>query len=141
MLDAPHTAVFLARRDAFVGLRTFVEETCTRADVPRAECLRVMLLIEELFVNTVEHGHGGDSDAPVRLSLTVTASAIAVEYEDTARPFDPLASAPAPSEAEDVDVRPIGGLGVMLITTMAEAVDYVRRDDCNRITFRLGRAR
>lgn len=132
---------FPARRDAFLRLRTFVEETCARAEVPRAESLRVMLLVEELFVNTIEHGHGGDSDAPVRLGLTVTPAAIAVEYEDTARPFDPFEAAPAPSAAEDVANRPVGGLGVALITTMAENVGYVRRDGRNRITFTVARAR
>ena len=141
MLDASHRAVFPARRDAFASLRTFVEETCAGAEVPRPEYLRIMLLIEELFVNTVEHGHGGDSDAPVRLLLTFTASAITVEYQDTARAFDPLTSAPPPSHAEDVADRPIGGLGVSLIMTMAEDVGYARREDSNCITFRVGRGR
>ena len=141
MSDAPFAAVFPARRDAFVGLRTFVEESCALAQVPRGECLRLMLLIEELFVNTVDHGHGGDSDAPIRLSLTMTAAAIGVEYEDTARPFDPLTSAPPPSTAENIEDRPIGGLGIALVTTMAEDVAYVRREDRNRITFRVGRGR
>ena len=141
MLDASHRAVFPARRDAFASLRTFVEETCAGAQIPRPDYLRIMLLIEELFVNTVEHGHGGDSDAPVRLLLTVTATAVTVEYQDTARPFDPFTSAPPPSYAEDVTDRPVGGLGVSLIMTMAEDVGYARRDDCNCITFRVGRGR
>jgi anti-sigma regulatory factor (Ser/Thr protein kinase) len=141
MPDASHVAVFPARRDAFVRLRTFVEEACAGAGVPHGEGLRLMLLIEELFVNTVEHGHGGDSDAPVQLALTLTEAIIAVEYEDTAREFDPLASAPTPSEAPDVADRPIGGLGIVLVTTMADDVAYARRDGRNRITFRVRRGR
>lgn len=141
MPDASYVAVFPARQDAFVRLRTFVEETCDRAEIPHGEFLRLMLLIEELFVNTVEHGHGGGSDAPVQLGLVISASSIVVEYEDTAPPFNPLAAPPAPSEAVDVDDRPIGGLGIVLITTMAEDVAYARRDDRNRIIFRVSRGR
>lgn len=141
MPDASHVAVFPARRDAFVGLRTFVEETCASTGVPHGEGLRLMLLIEELFVNTVEHGHGGDSDDPIQLTLTMTDAMIAVEYEDTARAFDPLASMPTVSDAPEVADRPIGGLGIVLVTTMADDVAYARRDGRNRITFRVGRGR
>ena len=141
MPDASHVAVIPARRDAFVRLRSFVEDTCAQTGVPHGEGLRLMLLIEELFVNTVEHGHGGDSDAPIQLTLTMTDATIGVEYEDTARAFDPLASAPRPSEAPDIADRPIGGLGIVLVTTMAHEVAYVRRDGRNRITFRVGRGR
>jgi anti-sigma regulatory factor (Ser/Thr protein kinase) len=138
--EAPYAAVFPARHDAFLHVRTFVEETCGRAQVTRADCLRLMLLVEELFVNTVRHGHGRDTDAPVRLALTVTPSAIAVAYEDTARAFDPFAAPETPIGGDDVDERPVGGLGIRLIMTMADDVGYVRDDGWNRITFRLARS-
>ena len=135
--EGPYAAVFPAHRDAFDRVRTFIEETCARAAVRRRDCLRLTLLIEELFTNTVVHGHGRDSDAPVRLALTVTPPAIAVEYEDTARPYNPFASVYTPGETEDVEQRPVGGLGITLVTTMAEDIGYASRDGWNRITFRL----
>jgi len=135
-LEGPRAEVFPARRDAFHRVRTFIEETCARGAVQRHDCLRLTLLVEELFVNTVVHGHGVDSDAPIRLALTVTPPTVAVEYEDTARPYDPFAAARPASEA-DIEQRPVGGLGITLITTMAEEVGYVSRDGRNRITFRL----
>jgi len=132
---------FPARLDAFPLMCAFVEEVCERAAVSRADGLRLILLVEELFVNTVTHGHGGDSDAPVRLAVTVTPASIAVEYADTARPYDPFASVEAAPDPEDIEERPVGGLGIRLITTMAEDVGYVRDDAWNRIRFRLPRAR
>lgn len=141
MADASHAAVFVARRDSFGSLRDFVETACAREGVPHGERLRLMLLIEELFVNTIEHGHGGDCDAPIRLALTMTPVLVAVEYEDTAAPFDPFASVPAPTAAAGVEDRSVGGLGIFLITTMAEEVGYARRDDRNCITFRVARGR
>ena len=132
-----YAAVFPAHRDAFARIRTFIEETCARAAVRRHDCLRLTLLIEELFINTVVHGHGRDSDAPVQLALTVTPSAIGVEYEDTARPYNPFVSVYTPGDSDDVDQRPVGGLGITLITTMAEEVGYVRQEGRNQIRFRL----
>jgi len=133
-------AEFPARHDAFHRVRTFVEDTCEQAGIHRPDCLRLTLLVEELFVNTVVHGHGGDTDAPIRLAFTVTPAAIAVRYEDTARAFDPFAAPEPHDELDDLDQRPIGGLGVRLIRAIAEDLHYASRDGWNRVTFRLARS-
>ena len=132
-----YAAVFPARRDAFDRVRSFIEETCARAEVRRRDCLRLTLLIEELFTNTVVHGHGQDCDAPVRLALTVAPPAIGVEYEDTARPHNPFLSVYTPSDAEGLDQRRVGGLGVTLIMAMAVDVGYANPGGRNQIRFRL----
>src|SRR5258708_3549339 len=123
--DPPYAAEFPARHSALLRVRTFVEDACARAKIVRADSLRLMLLIEELFVNTVSHGHGRDSDEPVRLALRVSPASIAVEYADTAQPYDPFASVEVAPDPEGIGDRPVGGLGIRLITTMAEDVGYV----------------
>jgi len=37
--------------------------------VDRGECLKVLLIVEELFTNTVTHGYGGESESPVWLAF------------------------------------------------------------------------
>jgi anti-sigma regulatory factor (Ser/Thr protein kinase) len=135
-----YRADFPASRDALPRVRSFVEDACDRAGISHAHCLRLMLVVEELFVNTVVHGHGGDTDAPVRLRLTVTPEAIAVRYEDTARPFDPFATVEAPDAGTDLAERPVGGLGVRLIRSMAQDIRYGRCEGWNRVTLRLSRS-
>jgi anti-sigma regulatory factor (Ser/Thr protein kinase) len=135
-----YSAEFPARHDAFLRVRSFVEDACERGGVAREECLRLLLIVEELFVNTVVHGHGGDTDAPVRLAVSMTPAAIAVRYEDTARPFNPFAVTEAPDEPGDLDERKVGGLGVRLIRSMTRDAAYARCGDWNRVTFRLARA-
>ena len=136
---AAFTITVPARLDAFAQLRTFVEDVCASAGVPRTDGLRVLLLVEELFVNTVLHGYGQDCDEPVTLGINVAPEAIVVAYEDVCRAYDPFATAAPARDADDVDARPVGGLGILLITTMAEDVGYARRDDRNCISFRLAR--
>ena len=101
---------------------------------------RLVLLIEELFTNTVVHGHRRDSEEPVQLTLDVTPRAILVIYEDTAPPFNPFVTVMAPSEAMSVEQRPVGGLGIWFITKMAAEFGYAYSDGRNRITFRLERS-
>jgi anti-sigma regulatory factor (Ser/Thr protein kinase) len=112
----------------------FIAAVCAAGGVPRKTCLRLTLLIEELFTNTVVHGHGRDTEAPIRLTVDVGVESIALTYEDTAPPYDPFATVRVPDEAASVEERPVGGLGVMLIAAMAERVDYTYAGGRNRIS-------
>jgi sigma-B regulation protein RsbU (phosphoserine phosphatase) len=112
----------------------FIADVCAASGVPRKACLRLTLLVEELFTNTVEHGHGVDTDAPVSLAFVIHAGSIALTYEDTARPYDPFARVRVPDDTLGVEDRPVGGLGVALVAAIAERVEYAHVDGKNRIS-------
>jgi anti-sigma regulatory factor (Ser/Thr protein kinase) len=129
-----HGRVFPARRDVLPQVGAFLGEVCAEAGLGREACLRLTLLVEELFTNTVVHGHGADSDEPVRLECEVAPGRIALIYEDTGPAHDPFAHLVPPDAAVDVEHRPVGGLGVLLISAMAQQVQYRRAGDRNRIS-------
>ena len=135
-----HRQTFPARRDVLPQVEAFLAEVCAGAGLTREACLRVTLLVEELFTNTVVHGHGADSDAPVRLDCEVEAGRIALVYEDTGPPHDPFAAMASPDPGADVEDRPVGGLGVLLVSAMARQVEYRRADERNRISLVIGSA-
>ena len=112
----------------------FIADICAANGVPRKACLRLTLLVEELFTNTVVHGHGADTESPVYLAFHIQPSAIVLTYEDTARPFDPFARVRVPDEAFDLENRPVGGLGVALVAAIAERVEYAHVAGKNRIS-------
>ncbi len=125
---------FPARRDVLPQVGAFVAQVCEAAGIGRTTCLRITLLVEELFTNTVEHGHRGDSDAPVCLQCEASPGRLALVYEDTAPAHDPFAHVRPPDVAAGVEERPVGGLGVLLVSTMAREVEYRRDGDRNRIS-------
>ncbi|MGH7390071.1 MAG: ATP-binding protein [Candidatus Rokuibacteriota bacterium] len=125
-----HEETFPARLEAFPRIAAFVEGVCAGAGVPRADCLRLTLVVEELFVNTVVRGHGGDSDAPVHLALDLQPGRIRVSYADRGPAFDPFAR---PPECGDVDERPVGGLGLILVRRLSSDFEYSRAEGGNRI--------
>ena len=130
-----------ARLEALAEAIEFVEAFCVDRGVAASDGLRLSLVVEELFTNTVVHGHGGGSDAPVRLLLRVDRSHLELSYEDSAPPFDPVAHAarsPVDPAAAVAD-RPIGHLGLALVVDMAERISYVREDGCNRVLLALRR--
>jgi serine/threonine-protein kinase RsbW len=127
--------------DALADAIEFVEAFCADRGVAESDALRLSLVLEELFTNTVVHGHGGDSEALVRLALRADASHLELTYEDSAPPFDPLrhvAGSPFDPPVSLVD-RPIGQLGIPLIVNMSERIAYTRADGCNRIRLALRR--
>ena len=127
--------------DALADAIEFVEAFCADRGVAESDALRLSLVLEELFTNTVVHGHGGDSEAPVRLALRADDSHLELTYEDSAPPFDPLdhvAKSPIDPPTSLVD-RPVGQLGIPLIVNMAERIAYARADGCNRIRLVLRR--
>jgi len=123
-----------ARLSALSSMAAFIAETSARAGVPLDLSRKLTLLVEELFTNTVEHGHGVDTEAPVSLAFVIHPGSIALTYEDTARPYDPFARVPVPDDTLGVEDRPVGGLGVALVAAIAERVEYTHVDGKNRIS-------
>ena len=134
MTVARHSQTFPARRDALPRVDAFLGEVCSGAGLGRDTCLRLTLLVEELFTNTVVHGHGGDSEAPVRIECEVSPGRVTLTYEDTGPAHDPFARVITPDTGAGVEERPVGGLGVLLVSEMAQQVEYQRAGDRNRIS-------
>jgi serine/threonine-protein kinase RsbW len=114
-------------------MRAFIEVVCREAAIARNDTLRIALVAEELFTNSVKHGYGGDSTRQVWLTLQPEDGACRLIYEDAAPPYDPFAR-PAMSDLEaPVDARAVGGLGVLLVARFSRSHEYTRAGDRNRI--------
>ena len=125
------TAMFLARLSELRAITAFLEGFCAQAGVARDRCLRLNVVLEELFINTVRHGHRGECDAPVWISVRAQPAQVELTYEDTAGPFNPLAYTARPGK--------IGGLGVLLTRELSAAREYAYLFGRNRIRLALTR--
>jgi len=128
---------FLARLDQLRPVQAFLEGFCADSGLPRQACLRLNLVLEELFTNTVKHGHRGDCDAPVWIGLTRNDAGVQVVYEDKAPPFNPYARLPENPPETTLELRKIGGLGVLLTKELAASRDYAYLFGRNRIRLTL----
>ena len=131
--------MFYARLTELRRVTAFVEGYCRDAGLGRDHCLKVNVILEELFVNTVRHGHRGDSEAPVWMTLEAVETALQVTYEDTAPPFNPYARLPLLPPDTTGEMRKIGGLGVLLTKELAHRRDYAYVFGRNRIRLALNR--
>jgi len=131
------TAMFQARMAKLAALRAFLEAFCAEAGIVQDHCLRMNLVLEELFTNTVRHGHRGDSDSPVWVTLSATPENLQLTYEDSAPPFNPYGRRPDASPDTTVEMRKIGGLGVLLTRRLAASREYAYLYGRNRIRLAL----
>lgn len=88
--------------------------------------LRVQLIVEELFTNTVNHGHGGDDETSVSCRIARQPSGILLRYTDAAPAYD-MTLSPEPTASETM----IGGLGITLIRGLSQDMRYTRQNDLN----------
>ena len=130
--------IFPARMDAFLRVAAFLEEACKAAALGAEDSLKVRLIVEELFTNTIRHGYGQDCDQPVIITITVRDGEVALTYEDTAPPYNPFSAVRAPDESATVEQRPVGGMGVVLIAHMSRHIEYSYSQDRNRISLVVG---
>jgi len=140
-MNGGETRSFKARRDELPRALGFVDEFGARHGVAPADTLRLTLVVEELFTNTVVHGHGGDSDAALRIELGVGDVHLRLYFEDEAPPFDPLRhlAETAPELDRPAAEREAGGLGLPLVARMSERFDYARIGGCNRLSLLIRR--
>jgi len=115
-----------ARYSELPGVLSSLTERAASLGIAAEDQLRLQLVIEELFTNTIAHGHHGDSEHKVCLALARNDSVLTLRYEDDASPFDlsEMGQKSALTEA-------IGGLGIGLIHGMSKAIRYRRQGSLN----------
>jgi serine/threonine-protein kinase RsbW len=128
-------AVFPARLAALPETAAFAQRFCERNGVPRDDTLRLRLVIEELFTNTVQHGYGVESDATIRISLSVSDGRVSVLYEDSAPRYDLLSPGPGSTENPDDPAAEgrVGGLGIRLVNALVAVDRYAYENGSNRL--------
>jgi anti-sigma regulatory factor (Ser/Thr protein kinase) len=129
--------MFQSRLEDLKKARAFIEDFCRGAQIPRNSGLKANLVVEELFLNTVKHGHRGGSEAPVWITLSASGGEISLIYEDRAPPFNPFGAATREMLEALAETRREGGLGVILAHGLTATADYSYIFGRNRIRLTL----
>ncbi len=125
-------AVFPATDEALQHVNQFVEEQLEAAGCLMKNQMKIMVALEELFVNVAHYAYE-DGDGTVKVILDIRDDTMVLSLIDSGVPFDPLAK-------EDPDVtlsaseRQIGGLGIYMVKKTMDDVAYRYEDGQNIIT-------
>ena len=108
-----------------------VQRFCTENSLPKAVSFKVRLVLEELVLNLIDHAVGSATNRiDVRLELEPGRAVLVLE--DDGAPFDPR-SAPPFDKTKPLEERGPRGMGLHVVRSMAESIDYDRLDSRNRL--------
>jgi serine/threonine-protein kinase RsbW len=99
------------------------------AEAPRHD---MQLALDEILSNALKHSRDGGH---IVLELSITRGALQATICNDAASFNPL-TAPRPATDQPLLERPIGGLGILLVTSVMDSVEYRRERRRNCLTVR-----
>jgi anti-sigma regulatory factor (Ser/Thr protein kinase) len=98
--------------------------------LPRQLVFNFTLALDEVLTNVINYGYADEGEHPIVVRLACDGREVSAEVQDEGRPFNPLEAKPPDIEASLED-RPIGGLGVYIVRTLMDALDYRRENGRN----------
>lgn len=135
-LNLSHVLKLPARMESLEAFAGFIEQTCEALHLRNSLIMKLKLAAEELLVNVVRYAYeknDGEGDIEMRCGMA-DPETFCMAILDQGTPFNPLL-APQPDLDDDIENRPVGGLGVFLVREMADHLDYTRENGTNAVLF------
>ena len=124
-----------ARLASVEAARQWLQPQLEAADVAPGSLFRIELVLEELLMNVVRHGHprsaAGDGFS-LRLGAQLQSDHVLLCLEDDGVAFDPATAPLAATPASLAEAR-VGGLGLVLVRKSARSLRHERVDGLNRL--------
>lgn len=129
-------AYFRNQASELARLRETVEYFIFESNLDALTGHRLHVILEELFTNVVKYspkeGGWGEGAQGMVIALVRKEDRVRIDFADDGAPFNPL-TLPEPELDEDLEERPVGGLGIHLVRRMTERASYKRDGDWNRL--------
>lgn len=130
-----------ASMDDIGRLKPFIEKVASQASIGMIETRRLRLAAEEAVANVINYGQATTvtlraAVAPPPQSCSLAGQvrqALILTIDDDGKPFDSTQGSSTDFSLPP-DQRPSGGMGIVLLQTMTDALEYQRIDGHNILT-------
>lgn len=95
----------------------------------------LVVAVDEAISNILLHAYDALAEPAVTIEATADCQAIEVVLVDDGRPFNPLEQLPPALEGGAAD-RPVGGLGIHIMRSLVDGLEYCRDGTANRLVLR-----
>ena len=134
-MPCSQTLTVVAKPSSLKAVTEFVRQGALQANLSDDRIGALDLLVDELIMNVCIHAYPDDRPGDVMVTYSVPAPGeLSVEVADQGVEFNPLNTEP-PDLTLRLEARPIGGLGIHLVKTLAQSLAYRREQGWNRLTF------
>ncbi len=127
--------------ESLKALRDYAVHAAEIAGLPKNRIEGLRMAVDEYATNIITYGYrDAGLTGDVAAEATIDDEYLTVSLYDNAAPFDPTAHADPTNLEDDLEIRPIGGLGIMLAKQSVEEWRYQRIGDQNCNHFVLKRS-
>ncbi len=123
------------RIEELTSLAEQIDNLAEKWEISPAMAMNINLVLEEAVSNVIFYGFSDAGKHEIRISISLENKLLTIKITDDGIPFNPLAQ-----QQPDIDLpaeeRPVGGLGIYLISQMMDEMHYARQKDQNILTLR-----
>ena len=126
--------------DNLLGARDFIRQSLKKHVASEVSLNEIVLALDEMCSNLMIHAHDCDPDHLLELTITAEPEGnLVFEILDDGSVFD-INTFREPSLDDLITVKRKGGLGIRLVKTIMDNIEYFHRDGKNvcRLTKRVG---
>ncbi|SMD06241.1 Anti-sigma regulatory factor (Ser/Thr protein kinase) [Desulfocicer vacuolatum DSM 3385] len=129
-----------ATLNSLTSIQEFVQNHITPASLQTGKLPVIHVIVEEIITNIINHAYKDTDSGNISIEFQQLNDKVIISFADTGPPFDPLTADP-PDITKEIDERDIGGLGLFMVTQMADDIEYKRSNHKNIITVTINMAK
>ena len=117
------------------ALKNFTESFSaflSRENMPNTLRQKIELITEEILTNIVTHGYPIPQSDKIEFELNILPGKIKLSFKDLGVPFDPCKH-PLPQLNIPLEERPIGGMGIHMVKTIASQISHEHTNNSNTL--------
>jgi serine/threonine-protein kinase RsbW len=108
-----------------------VQQFCAENHLRESLTFKIRLILEELVLNLIDHAVGSMTEK-IDIQLVLEPGQLVFLLEDDGTPFDPR-SAPFFDKTKPLEERGPRGMGIHLVRSFAQGIEYERIGSRNRL--------
>lgn len=93
---------------------------------------QINLALDEIITNIIRYAYSEAENPPITVDMTVSDNGVKIEIIDFGKPFNPIGIEP-PNLDASIEARPVGGLGLHLVKSIMDTIDYHRTGNANHL--------
>lgn len=112
---------------------TFMKSVMEKLNIEKALARQLRLAVEEAVVNVINYAYPAGQEGNIEIRIMSDGGTLKTIIIDSGVAFDPTAKEKADTSLS-VEDRQIGGLGILLVRELMDAINYERADGQNFLT-------
>jgi serine/threonine-protein kinase RsbW len=110
-----------------------IEVLAEKWELPKTLTMNLNLVIEEALSNIIFYAFADKDPHKIKISISLFKNRLEIKISDDGIPFNPLLQQ-QPDITLTAKDRPVGGLGIFLISRIMDKVHYTRQNNHNILT-------